>query len=137
MQCRALHSDEFRRARDIAREPADLGDQVVAFEHFAGLAQRQRDVDGLLDEHAGVAFGLQHRQPLGVRLPDVRDDADLGACDLGEFGDRIAVMSNGNDNAKYANRRNISLAEANEFKRTSSRLIEMSSESYLALPNQI
>src|SRR5712672_3678323 len=41
MQRRALHADEFRGARDIARKAADLGDQVIAFEHFARLAQRQ------------------------------------------------------------------------------------------------
>src|SRR6267378_2777328 len=41
MQRRALHADEFSRARDIAGEAADLGDQVVALEHFPCLAERQ------------------------------------------------------------------------------------------------
>src|SRR5260370_23090829 len=41
MQRRALHADEFRCARDVAGETADLGDQVVAFENFPRLAERQ------------------------------------------------------------------------------------------------
>src|SRR6516165_12569829 len=41
MERRALHADEFRGPRDIAGEAADLGDQVVALEHLARLAQRQ------------------------------------------------------------------------------------------------
>src|SRR5213075_866071 len=34
MQGRTLHADELRCARDIAGEPADLSDQIIAFEHF-------------------------------------------------------------------------------------------------------
>src|SRR5205823_7334008 len=41
MQSGALHADKFGRARDIPREPADLGDKVIAFEHFPRLAERQ------------------------------------------------------------------------------------------------
>ena len=38
MQRRALHADEFGGARDVSGESADLGDQVVALEHFPRLA---------------------------------------------------------------------------------------------------
>src|SRR5258708_13234454 len=41
MQRRALHAHKFRSPRDIAGEAADLGDQVVALEHFPRLAERQ------------------------------------------------------------------------------------------------
>src|SRR5712664_1211622 len=41
MQRRALHADEFCRARDVAGKAADLGDQVVALEHFPRLTERQ------------------------------------------------------------------------------------------------
>jgi len=41
VQGRALHADEFRRPRDIAGEPADLGDQIIAFENFPRLAERE------------------------------------------------------------------------------------------------
>src|SRR6266851_2656592 len=41
MQGRAFHADEFGRARDVAREAADLGNQIVALEHFPRLTQRQ------------------------------------------------------------------------------------------------
>ena len=34
MQGGALHAYEFSGARDIARKTADLGDQVIALEHF-------------------------------------------------------------------------------------------------------
>src|SRR6185312_8486321 len=38
---RTLHADEFGGARNVAREPADLRDQVITLEHFPRLAQRQ------------------------------------------------------------------------------------------------
>src|SRR5207245_227340 len=41
MQGRTFHADEFRRARDIAGEAADLGDQVISLEYLPRLAQRQ------------------------------------------------------------------------------------------------
>src|SRR5450631_378318 len=41
MQGRTLHADKLRRARDITRESADLGDQIVAFEHLPRLTQWQ------------------------------------------------------------------------------------------------
>src|SRR3954470_18500445 len=41
MQRRTLHPDEFGGARNVAREPADLGNQVVPLEHLPRLTQRQ------------------------------------------------------------------------------------------------
>src|SRR5262245_55319738 len=41
MQSRALHADEFRRARDIATEATDLRDQIFPFEDLTGVAQWQ------------------------------------------------------------------------------------------------
>src|SRR3954464_765187 len=38
---RTFHANEFGGARNVAREPADLGDQVVPLEHFPCLTQRQ------------------------------------------------------------------------------------------------
>ncbi len=43
VQRRALHADKGRGARDIAAEPVDLRQQIIALEDFARLAQRQRD----------------------------------------------------------------------------------------------
>src|SRR5690606_661099 len=42
MQRRALHADELRRARNIAAEPVDLGDQIFLLETLARLTQRKR-----------------------------------------------------------------------------------------------
>src|SRR5262249_12289727 len=36
-----LHADECGSTRNIPAETADLGDQVLALEHFAGFAKRQ------------------------------------------------------------------------------------------------
>src|SRR3954468_23362460 len=43
MQRRALHADESRGAGDVAAEAVDLGDQIVALEDLARLAQGQRN----------------------------------------------------------------------------------------------
>ncbi len=37
----ALHADVFSGARDITRKAADLRNQIIAFEHFAGFAVRR------------------------------------------------------------------------------------------------
>src|SRR3546814_2701628 len=42
MERRALHADETGGARDVAAEAHHLGLEVLALEHLAGLAQRQR-----------------------------------------------------------------------------------------------
>src|SRR5258708_38470256 len=41
MERRTLHADKFRGPRDIAGEAADLGNQVVALEHFPRLPERE------------------------------------------------------------------------------------------------
>src|SRR4051812_5239127 len=41
MQRRTLHADKFRCTRDIAGKTADLGNQIVALEHFPRLTERQ------------------------------------------------------------------------------------------------
>src|SRR6516165_11615086 len=43
MQCRALHADEFGRARNVAAEAVDLGEQIFALENLARVAQGKRD----------------------------------------------------------------------------------------------
>ena len=60
MRCkrRALHADEFRGARNIAAEAADLRDEIFALEHFARLAQRQAHE---LLAAVAVRHGRHHR----------------------------------------------------------------------------
>src|SRR5690606_26638658 len=42
MQRRTLHANKLRRARNIAAEPVDLGDQIFLLETLARLTQRKR-----------------------------------------------------------------------------------------------
>src|SRR5712691_12609787 len=41
VQCRALHPDKGRGARDVAAEAGYLGQQILALEHLARVAQWQ------------------------------------------------------------------------------------------------
>ena len=70
MQRRAFHADEFRCARDVAREAADLGDQIVALEHLPRLAQRQ--YVGAFRESYQIAWPRQCRGvPLSASSLDI------------------------------------------------------------------
>src|ERR1700676_5054253 len=65
MQGRALHAYEFSSTRDIARKTADLGDQVIALEHFPRLAERQAHdmlaiIAGRHRRHHGADVLRQH-----------------------------------------------------------------------------
>src|SRR3982750_708881 len=68
----------------------------------------------------GVAIGVFSVIGVMTALSVIQVSIENGLSFLGsnlfQFA-KYPVMSNGNDNEKFANRRNISLAEANEFKR--------------------
>ena len=91
MQRRTLHADEGRGARNVAAEARDLGQQILALEDLARVAQRQlHDLAALLPaqhrrrvladvagQHVGAdrpaARRRQDQQPLDdiAQLPDV------------------------------------------------------------------
>src|SRR5438128_2491593 len=73
VQRRALHADEFSCPRDVAGAAADLGDQVVALEYLAGLAQRKAH-----DVLAIVAGRHRRHHGADVLRQHVRGDDDLG-----------------------------------------------------------
>src|SRR5687768_14718333 len=63
VQGRALHADEARGLRDVAREAPDLDAQVLALEAFARLAQRhahQRGDSSSVIARAADDLGRQH-----------------------------------------------------------------------------
>ena len=77
MQRRALHADEFGRARDIAAEAADLCHQIFAFEHLARIAQRSiRCVSTLAVETVGTWPEVRSVCRMGERLEIVTDAAE-------------------------------------------------------------
>ena len=71
MQRRALHADEGRGARDVAAEARHLGQQILALEDLARVAQRQlHDLAALLPaQHRGRVLADVVGQRVGADRP--------------------------------------------------------------------
>src|SRR5260370_174168 len=78
MQRRALHPDERGRARDISAKACDLGQKILALEHFPGIAQRQlHDLATLFPaQHRRGVFADVVGQDIGPDRPAIRRRQD-------------------------------------------------------------
>jgi len=92
------------------------GGEIVRMALRALRTNRMRSILTMLGVAIGVFSVIGVMTALSVIQVSIENGLSFLGSNLFQFA-KYPVMSNGNDNAKYANRRNISLAEANEFKR--------------------
>jgi putative ABC transport system permease protein len=92
------------------------GGEIVRMALNALRTNRLRSLLTMLGVAIGVFSVIGVMTALSVIQVSIENGLSFLGSNLFQFA-KYPVMSNGNDHDKYANRRNISLAEANEFKR--------------------
>ncbi len=92
------------------------GGEIIRMALNALRTNKLRSLLTMLGVAIGVFSVIGVMTALSVIQVSIENGLSFLGSNLFQFA-KYPVMSNGNDNQKYANRRNISLAEANEFKR--------------------